>query len=512
LIVAALALAVVLGQAPEPPRRFALVVGVNQGESGEIPLRWAEEDARRMLAVLHEIGGVRNGDGFSALGVDAPQLAARLASFEEQLRHARREDQLIVYVSSHADQEALHLKGTLFPMRQLVDFIRRVPVGLALLVLDACQSGAATRLKGLKPREEGSVGLVPDVNGRIIISAASPFEPAQESDALQGSFFTQHLLAALRGAADVSRDGRITLDEAYRYAFSRTMESTLVTRGGIQHPHFWFELRGQGEVVLTEPLRASARITLAVDEPGEWLITSAEKGVPFGRVVKERGPLELAVPPGSYRLRTRRGDSAAEAVAIVGPREVRIISDAELSRQPLALARGKGLGPPMTLWLSAGPSIGSGAALPSHLLMGGGLGLRLEQPRLLGPFNLFAVSAAFRDDVLTSPDRPAERAWSARLGLGFTTTWDQVQLQLALEGGGSYVTQYRLPGGARSGLIPHLGASAGIGLPLFSSISLRLRLAGGATLVESSSGRRVTPYGELGLAAELPFPFSPAGG
>ena len=48
------------------------------------------------------------------------------------------------------------------------------------------------------------------VEGRVLISASGANEYAQESDALQGSYFTHYLVTGLRGAADTSRDTRET--------------------------------------------------------------------------------------------------------------------------------------------------------------------------------------------------------------------------------------------------------------------------------------------------------------
>ena len=67
---------------------------------------------------------------------------------------------------------------------------------------------------------------------------------------MQGSYFTHHLLGGLRGPADASGDGQVTLDEAYAWAFARTVESTFATSGGVQQPQVRVDLRGAGALVL----------------------------------------------------------------------------------------------------------------------------------------------------------------------------------------------------------------------------------------------------------------------
>ena len=69
------------------------------------------------------------------------------------------------------------------------------------------------------------------------------------------------LVSGLRGAADVSGDGRITLAEAYRYAFDHTVADT-ASIGSRQHPGYNYRMAGQGELVLTEVTQPSASLEL----------------------------------------------------------------------------------------------------------------------------------------------------------------------------------------------------------------------------------------------------------
>lgn len=69
-------------------------------------------------------------------------------------------------------------------------------------------------------------------------SPSSADEAAQESDRIGGSFFTHALVSGMRGAADASGDGKITLTEAYRFAFEETLQRTAQTQFGSQHPAY----------------------------------------------------------------------------------------------------------------------------------------------------------------------------------------------------------------------------------------------------------------------------------
>src|SRR5439155_1760197 len=87
-------------------------------------------------------------------------------------------------------------------------------------------------------------------------------ELALESREIRGSFFTHHFVSGLRGAADASGDGRVTLAEAYEYAFSRTVSATSGTVVGPQHPAYDYRLSGKGDFVLTDLLRPSGVLEL----------------------------------------------------------------------------------------------------------------------------------------------------------------------------------------------------------------------------------------------------------
>src|SRR4051812_14672422 len=105
----ALLLSMALLATSEPaPRRFAMVVGQNLGDSEDPPLRYAESDAKRMLEALRDVGGVASGDGIAVLGASATTLSQALRDLTQRLqREARPKDQLFLYVSGHADEGEL---------------------------------------------------------------------------------------------------------------------------------------------------------------------------------------------------------------------------------------------------------------------------------------------------------------------------------------------------------------------------------------------------------------------
>ena len=68
------------------------------------------------------------------------------------------------------------------------------------------------------------VSAAQDVEGHAFLTSSSADEAAQESDRIGGSFFTHYLITGLRGGADANADGKVTLGEAYQFAFAETVE------------------------------------------------------------------------------------------------------------------------------------------------------------------------------------------------------------------------------------------------------------------------------------------------
>jgi len=74
------------------------------------------------------------------------------------------------------------------------------------------------------------------MKGYAFMTSSSASEAAQESSRLKRSFFTHNLISGMRGAADMNQDGRITLNEAYQFAFDGTLTQTEKTLAGPSTP------------------------------------------------------------------------------------------------------------------------------------------------------------------------------------------------------------------------------------------------------------------------------------
>ncbi|MBZ4423017.1 caspase family protein [Myxococcus sp. RHSTA-1-4] len=495
--------AVLLSQSPataEPlPRRYALLIGANRGLAADEPLRFADSDARRMFSLFREAGGLLPEDAQFVTGADAARVRSALETLRARMaRHAGPADQLVVYVSSHADGDSLHLSGTRLPVKELVRFVEEAPVGVAVMFIDSCRSGAATRVKGIQPVEERLVQWsTPAIQGRVIVTSSSADELSQESDDIQGSYFTHHLLAGLRGAGDLTKDGRVTLQEAYTYAYGRTVESTLLTRAGTQHPEFLFDLKGQGELVLTAPVSASSQLVIAVPEPGEWVVASEDGGVVLGVFSKGSGPVMLAVPPGGYRLRVRRDTAWLETRVTVPARGVAAVDAEVLRHGTLVASRGKMA---EDAW-RGGVSVGGTFATRTGGNLSSATGVQVlaafHAPLVPRVAEALFATASWRSSRSTRWEDFRQREWELRLGLGPRFRGGEGTLLVGPEVGLLFLEQ-TAPGTSRTGLAPYGGVGASLWLDLGPVAVVLAGTAGAARIPEDSGPRLTARFGASG--------------
>ncbi len=320
----ALGLAVALATAQLPPatiRRFALVAGANDGGSDRVMLRYANSDARAVSAVLAELGGVSAQDTVVVEDPSAPELLKAfdaLSARVQSLPHgpgARTE--VLFYYSGHSDETGLLLKGEKISYAALRARLDALRAEVRIAVLDSCASGALSRSKGGVARPSFLVDASSSLSGHAFLTSASEDESAQESEQLKASIFTHFLVSGLRGAADSSRDGRVTLSEAYQYAFAETLARTTSTRTGPQRPGYDIALVGTGDLVLTDVRASSARLVLDASVGGRVYVLNGNGGLVV-EVAKSKGkPTELGLEPGPYRVVIDGGDRAVGEARVV---------------------------------------------------------------------------------------------------------------------------------------------------------------------------------------------------
>jgi len=185
-------------------------------------------------------------------------------------RSARKDDTVVIFFAGHgapevdtrglerdglakylipSDADPDDLYSTALPMDELQTIFGRIEAERVVAFLDACYSGAAGgRTFSSKSTRAGSVDdlfleRLTRSKGRAIITASRPAEVSIELPELGHGIFSYFLVNGLKGAADLNRDGIVSLQELYEYVEQQvTTKSRSV--GGNQHPVMKGELEG----------------------------------------------------------------------------------------------------------------------------------------------------------------------------------------------------------------------------------------------------------------------------
>lgn len=301
--------------------RYVFAVSANNGGKERPRLRYAESDARAFADVLSQMGGVPKQNVYRVTEPSVASLQAQLDALDKKLSAAKSaknaetssREEVLVYYSGHADEKGLRLGEEVYTWKEFRKRIDALNADVKIAVIDACGSGAITRVKGGVAVPAFMVDKSSDMKGYAFITSSTQDESSQESDKLKGSFFTHSLVSGLRGAGDVSGDGKVTLSEAYQFAFNETLQKTETTMGGAQHPSRDMNLAGTGDVVMTDLRSTSAGLDLDEDIEGHLFIRD-DKGELVAELYKKPGrAMSLGFPAGKYSVRLERPAEYKEA-------------------------------------------------------------------------------------------------------------------------------------------------------------------------------------------------------
>lgn len=497
--------------------RYGLFVGNNVGSSGDGALRWAEEDARRVRDLFVELGGISNERVVLLLGNSAESLQHELVRLRGQVEEARRRGdrtEVWMFYSGHGDADTLHMGSTSFLLNDLQTYLELVPADAVINVIDACRSSTLKRGRGKGARH----GPAFDINlirqsgpsGRVLITSAGADEIAQESDALRASFFTHHFLSGLRGGADRDANGEITLAEIYRYVFHRTLSSSHGVTAAVQHPSMEVDLKGEGEIVVTDLRRARSSLIFSENVAGDILVVNDYYSQVVAELRKEAGLRQtLALPAGRFRVQLRKeGKVYAGEVALDWGGQA-VVSMSSLEEQPLLAAMEKGIGLNPRSWIiNAAPVVGLPLALGGGVFAGARIGAEhwpLDMP-------LF-----FAADIVVGTSNAQDQQFRYRhnegrlsVGIGYALYWGPVRVTGSLNLGVTLVHESEEPigfdefaAGWTAG--PTLGLELGVRVPVYGPFGVLLGAAGqtGWLKVNGKVANRLGMHGFVGGSLQL---------
>lgn len=247
------------------PHNYLVSVGLSAYRGQEVPARrYAALDAEMIATYFQSLGGI------PASNVRLMQDSKALRpDIEEALldwlpSRVTKDSTVIVYFAGQAvmtqtgDTFLIPYEGSLgatsrlYSLRDLETALSRLKAKQALFIFDGSvlKIGADRQGKSPSPQWQTSSGSV------VRLISASGTGKSFESDKLRHGIYTYYLLRGLRGEADASRDGDVTLGELILYANEKVLPAARASFQQDQRPQVIPPVRGKdrsADIVLTKP-------------------------------------------------------------------------------------------------------------------------------------------------------------------------------------------------------------------------------------------------------------------
>jgi len=331
--------------------RYAVIAGVNNGGQDRVQLKFATKDAESIYSVFTSLGGLPPENTNLLIEPDAEQLLSAIDDIKRRVSESKlvnkteqnsKRVEFIFYYSGHSDEKSLLMGDETVSYTQLKGVINTVGADVRVAILDSCASGAFTRLKGGTHVKPFLANTATDVSGYAYLASSSADESAQESDAIGGAYFTHYMVSALRGAGDLSEDKKITLNEAYHFAFTETLAQTEGSRYGAQHAAYDIQLSGEGDLVLTDLAQTSGELILDEDLIGRIYIRDAGEHLVVELNKSESKPLKIGLEPGEYKVTLEREGQVYRIDGLIIREGVSVLGADDLESVELQVATARG--------------------------------------------------------------------------------------------------------------------------------------------------------------------------
>lgn len=249
--------------APRIDKRWAVVVGVGEYDSQEIPdLEFAPADARAVRDFLESDAAGPFDEVLYLENERATGAAMREALFVF-LQQADWDDLVVIYYAGHGapdpgrpdnlyllptDAELGSLAATGFPMWDVKTALRRqIAAERVIVIADACHSAGTADGETVGGGEAnyiaGGFANLFTPSRRLMMTAADTNEFSLEDQRWGGhGVFTHFMLDGLKGAGDADDNGIVTFTELFKHVSDNVREAT----SGRQNP----QMSGFGDIPL----------------------------------------------------------------------------------------------------------------------------------------------------------------------------------------------------------------------------------------------------------------------
>lgn len=370
-------------------------------------LRYADLDAKKFANAMVDVGMVPKN---SVKIIPTASIGNFRKFVDKFLRGQRTGGQLrkfVFFFSGHSDDRGLHLRDGVISKTELHQFIAAVDATTKIAFLDGCFSGALST-KGIKRGEAFALPQieVDEPSGTVFLASSSSSAYSFENDAMGGSVFSHFLVDGLYGEGDADQDGIVTIDELYRFVYSRTRFETVgYPVEKMQVPEFVNELQGRGALVLSYPGQTTVPVTIAENISGEISILP-ETGMQELRMHKRsKSRTTVQLVPGSYRFSFREKGRVAEKKILIAANEPFFVERTGFAMRAPMIGSVKGrvradalFSPNLTIDLGAGRHSGIDVRDQPGVVFEGAL---TSTPLQLGAFKFGAHGLASRHEHIS---------------------------------------------------------------------------------------------------------------
>ncbi|MBN2801475.1 MAG: caspase family protein [Deltaproteobacteria bacterium] len=294
---------------------YALLIGSSKSDDGSNDLKYAIQDAFKMGETLINVGRFEKKNISTLYNPSADEIKYALVRLKKILAAQKSLDvktRFFFYYSGHGKQDSLVLGKENYPLAKLRKELLELPSTVKLIILDACHTGEFSHVKGVTASKGFSSDFMDGLNveGTAVIASSSGTELSQESVKLKGSYFSHHFNVGLRGAADEDKNGTVSLLEAYRYAYNRTLGSTALTEVGRQHATLEMDLKGKGDMILSWPSEINSKLLLDTTLEGSILVMSKSSDSVSADIRKAKGDaFTVTLKPDDYTVTVKDNSS-----------------------------------------------------------------------------------------------------------------------------------------------------------------------------------------------------------
>jgi hypothetical protein len=300
---------------PNYSSSYALVVGIDKYQLWP-NLEYAARDAVEMARVLEA-------KGFQIYSLIDEQATLKniLGKLKSIGKSVDKNSRVVFYFAGHGqtedlpggkergylvpvDADSYNWQHTMLPMDQLNQIIKKFRSKHVFMAFDSCYSGLGlTRSIKRHPGHDAAyIQKMMRSRSIQILTAGSRSEQAIE--AAGHGLFTDHLLAALSGAADINADGYITATEIYA-----TLRPSITRKSySRQTPQFGY-IEGNGDIIFYNRLKkrkpAAIMIDTEISSIDVWAsMTEIGHRLPAGRhrLQASAGQTTIMVKKGGHTL------------------------------------------------------------------------------------------------------------------------------------------------------------------------------------------------------------------